>query len=214
MAGYLQLLGDCVNDLGVWIGSIHPTVPLLRVLHLYVDLAQLLLQARVLVDLEQKSQRENEVKFLCRSLEILDRAAEACLGKQVALVLHIKKDERHDRNIDHDWSKSKMKVKVPPQCEDLAPHRKSMLANLPLAGDPFARPKKKHDSQTIFLNNNYIHDDRTTYSSTYRRQAVDTNWRLFSPWTRCCFFHLWRWRWLWQRMIVNERAVSVILPLW
>ena len=90
MPGYLQLLGDCVNDLGVWIGSIHPTVPLLRVLHLYVDLAQLLLQTRVLVDLEQKSQRENEVKFLCRSLEILDRAAEACLGKQVALVLHIK----------------------------------------------------------------------------------------------------------------------------
>ena len=52
-----------------------------------------------------------------------------------------------------------MKVKLPPQCEDLAPHRKSMLANLPLAGDPFARPKKQHDSQTIFPDNNYLHDD-------------------------------------------------------
>ena len=69
---HLQLLCDRVDDLGVGIGPVHPTVPLLRVVHLDVHFAQFLLQARVLVDLEQESEGEDEVEFICGSLQILD----------------------------------------------------------------------------------------------------------------------------------------------
>ena len=82
---HLQLLRDRVDDLGVGIGPVHPTVPLLRL----VNLAELLLQARFLVDLKDESEGEDEVKFICGSLEILDRGGEASLGKQVPLLLNI-----------------------------------------------------------------------------------------------------------------------------
>ena len=122
IGSHLQLLGDRLDHLGVGVGPVHPAVPLLDLLHL--DVVELLLERRLLVDLEQQPEREDEVELVGGSLEVLDGGGEAGLGKQIALLL--------------EQSLSLLVIACLPQCGDPVPLH--MMANpLPIVS-LFVRP--------------------------------------------------------------------------